>query len=162
MNHNDLSLFNQAVAQVQNEQGSSAYTTFTDLYRTYPEDPDLILWLAYTAPSPILAQTWVEQIARLNPTDSNLPAAREWLSRQLETAASKTQTAWPSLNPDGTEEILDAESQSENHTLLYKLPDTARKVFSEHLSRNEKVVWATRVGNEAREMGSFGFFVFVF
>src|SRR4051812_254298 len=79
MNQYDLSLFQQAVSLAQSGQKQAAYFQLRSLVQANSSEPNLWLWLAFTAPSLNEAEQSLTYLQRLDPYNSHLSGALSWL-----------------------------------------------------------------------------------
>jgi hypothetical protein len=96
MHPNDLVIFNQAVALVQSGQKEAAYTKLKVLRRSYPEEVNCLLWLAFTTSNLDEAEEAIQQAEALDPGNSRLTRAKEWLDQ--EKLKRPAPSAWPPVN----------------------------------------------------------------
>jgi hypothetical protein len=89
MRPEDLQCFNQAVAMAQTGQKTAAYQLLLKLNQTYPDNANLLLWLAFTSASLAEARTLINKAAWLEPNNIAIPGAKDWLMQ----AESQNQTA---------------------------------------------------------------------
>ena len=82
MNSTDLQHINHAIGQAQSGQKATAYATLSQYLATYPNEPNLLLWLTFTAPNTAQSRSYLEKLARLDPANSALASARNWLAKQ--------------------------------------------------------------------------------
>ncbi len=85
MNSADLATFNSAVDAAQLGQTEAAYNALNDLSRSYPSDPNVLLWMAFTCGNTATSRQLIEKVASLDPSNTSLPAARNWLATQQPT-----------------------------------------------------------------------------
>ncbi len=78
----DLQKFTQAISQAQAGKKAEAHSIFIQLASLYPDEPKLLLWLAFTASDLEIARTSLDKLARLAPSDPALPGARGWLAAE--------------------------------------------------------------------------------
>lgn len=90
MNTLDQSVFNEAVRLAQNGQTTNAYNSLKRLSELYPQDSNVLLWLAFSAPDSYIARQAISTIAQIDPQNPSLPAARQWLDDNTQTSASAT------------------------------------------------------------------------
>lgn len=84
----DLQQFNQAVTSEQEGQKAEAFAILDKLSQLCPNEPNLLLWLAFTTDNFTVASRAVQKVAVLDPTNVSLPAARKWL-QQLEATSNQ-------------------------------------------------------------------------
>jgi tetratricopeptide (TPR) repeat protein len=82
MNSNDLAQFNQATALSQAGQKAQAYKILSQLARTYPNDSNVLLWLAFSADDLRESRQLLDKVAQIDPQNATLPGAREWLAQE--------------------------------------------------------------------------------
>jgi hypothetical protein len=82
MNHDDILLFNRAVEIAQKGDKPTAHFMLQQLEKRYPNDPNLLLWLAYTAENGEISRTYLNRIEQLDPFNPSLANARAWLAQQ--------------------------------------------------------------------------------
>lgn len=80
MRPDDLTEFNQAVAQAQSGQKSQAHARLLSLAERYPNDTNLLLWLAFTTGDLSQARAFINKIGQLEPNNASLGSARDWLA----------------------------------------------------------------------------------
>jgi pimeloyl-ACP methyl ester carboxylesterase len=100
MNKDDLAKMNKAIEAAQTGQRDAAHADLLALHATNPEDPNLALWLAYTAPGKADAAKYLARAEELNPQNPSLAGAKNWLASRfppsptpdaITTGASKSQ-----------------------------------------------------------------------
>jgi hypothetical protein len=78
MNSNDTATFQQAMHLANSGQKDVAYTQLNAIYLNGNQNnPDLLLWIAFTTPYQAEAQQMLESVAAMAPTHPGLPAARQ-------------------------------------------------------------------------------------
>ncbi|HVU66726.1 MAG TPA: LITAF-like zinc ribbon domain-containing protein [Ktedonobacteraceae bacterium] len=78
MNSEDMAIFQQAIELARSGQKETAYARFSELrQRGNPENPDLLLWIAYTTPYQVEEQQILDRVGALAPYHPGLPAARQ-------------------------------------------------------------------------------------
>ncbi len=83
MNMTDLATFNKAVAMAQAGNKIEAYTRLKDLQQHHPKDTNLLLWIAFTAPTLTEAQKDVAIASSLDPRNPSVVQARTWLAQEM-------------------------------------------------------------------------------
>lgn len=79
MNPYELHSFNAAVALAQNGQKAQAQAIFVDLGGKYPNDSNVLLWLAFTSNDLSRARACLDRVAVRDPANPALAAAWSWL-----------------------------------------------------------------------------------
>lgn len=82
MNTADQIVFNSAVALAQSGYCDAAFSVLNSLLNYYPEDPNLLFWLALTSSDKDKAYTATETLARITPKNPALNAVRVFLELQ--------------------------------------------------------------------------------
>jgi hypothetical protein len=85
----DLIQFNQAVEQLNSGTKAEAYRQIKQLSSKYPDDPNVLLWLAFTSPDLKESEDAIQRISLLDPSNQNLNAARTWLQNEKAKSAPK-------------------------------------------------------------------------
>lgn len=93
MNQSDLSLFQQAVGLAQAGQKQAAYAQLRSLVQNNSSEPNLWLWMAFTAPSLAEAEQSLTYLQRLDPYNPHLAGALSWLQAEKQ----KYQVAKPQV-----------------------------------------------------------------
>ncbi len=76
--------FNEAVAMAQAGRTQEAHQRLNRLVNSRPNDPNLLLWLAFTAPDLVTSRLLIDRVRQISPNNSALPGALTWLSGQEE------------------------------------------------------------------------------
>ncbi len=76
----DLPVFYQAVGQAQAGIKSAAYPHFKSLEIRYPTNIDILLWVAFTAPTLAEAEYQISRAVMLAPGMSSVVQAQQWLA----------------------------------------------------------------------------------
>jgi len=92
MNQTDLVTFNQAIALAHAGQKELAYQRLEALFQSNPSDPNIVLWLAFTTPDLQDAESALSYIISIDPNNSNLPKAKEWLASEKRKRLEQTPT----------------------------------------------------------------------
>lgn len=95
----DLATFNEAVRLAQSGQSAYAYDNLSRLSELYPNDTNVLLWLAFTAPDPYISQQAIARIELVEPHNPSLPAAKEWLAQLENTLPLATSAARAATSP---------------------------------------------------------------
>lgn len=82
MNTSDQLVFNSAVSLAQSGYCDAAYSVLNSLVNTYPEDPNLLFWLALTASDKDIAYSATQTLGRITPKSPALAAIRVFLELQ--------------------------------------------------------------------------------
>ena len=82
MNPNDLLTFQNAIALARADQKDAAYHQLKALAQTYPADVNVLLWIVFTTPYMIEAETVLAHATALDPDNTNVQAARTWLEAE--------------------------------------------------------------------------------
>ncbi|NWJ98389.1 MAG: efflux RND transporter permease subunit [Chloroflexi bacterium] len=90
MQSSDLESFKQAVAQAQAGHKVEANALLTRLRTIYPNEPNLLLWLAFTSFDLTEAKELLIRVGQLDPNNPQLQGAREWLIQQERTTKATT------------------------------------------------------------------------
>lgn len=94
MDSSDLEKFNHGISLAQAGKKDEAYQRFKALSLSYPDDVNLLLWLAYTSPNPPGAKALIEKAIRIDPSNPNLQDAKNWFDKTYpSTSKPKTDTA---------------------------------------------------------------------
>ncbi len=85
MNQSELASYKQAVKLAQSGDKSGAYPILKQLSQSEDgaTNPDLWLWLVFTAPELAESEAALAKVIALNPAHSSLPAAKDWLAKEL-------------------------------------------------------------------------------
>ncbi len=78
----ELERFNQAISLAQSGSKQAARSIIVELLRSYPQDPNLLLWFAFTTADLTQAQLALVKVRVLDPANPALPEAETWLSQQ--------------------------------------------------------------------------------
>jgi hypothetical protein len=78
----ELEKFNQAVALAQAGRKQEARSLLAELLRTYPNDPNVLLWFAFTTDDLNQSRLALEKVRALDPANPALPGAESWLAQQ--------------------------------------------------------------------------------
>jgi hypothetical protein len=81
MNPIDVQTFNQAIAMAQAGQKQDAYGQIKSLYYNYPENTDVLLWMAYTTADLGEAEWAINRAATIAPGNGRVLQALEWLAK---------------------------------------------------------------------------------
>src|SRR5438128_357170 len=84
MNAYDLAQFQQAIQLAQAGRKIQAYHRIKVLLPTNPDEVNLWFWLIFTTPDLVEAAQALDRITLLDPTNSGLSAARNWLQTELQ------------------------------------------------------------------------------
>src|SRR5690242_7481489 len=87
MNSGDFTKLEQAIALVQRGQKAAAYSQFKALLPANQHDVKLLLWIAYTTPSPEEAEFALMKAALVEPSNMDIARAFEWLDKKPATPA---------------------------------------------------------------------------
>lgn len=84
MNPSDLAAFNQAIQMAQSGQKAAAYAQLNEIARRNDnhKDPNLLLWMTFTAPSLEAAEQILTAATRIDPHNTSLAAAHDWLAKE--------------------------------------------------------------------------------
>ncbi len=82
MNPIDLQTFNQAVSLAQAGQKQDAYGQIKTLYYNYPDNTDVLIWLAYTTPDSAEADWALNRATNIEPGNARVASARDWLAQE--------------------------------------------------------------------------------
>ncbi len=124
MNSNELTRFNQAIALSQAGQKPQAYAILSELSGNYPGDTNILLWMAFSSDNLGESRLLLDQVARLDPQNTTLPGAREWLAEEEKTRpkiATAVATEPPQAKIGETEIPKPAEEPKTKSPLLYNL-----------------------------------------
>ncbi|NWJ46102.1 MAG: hypothetical protein HXX08_09510 [Chloroflexi bacterium] len=92
MSPQDLEQFNDAISLAQVGHKTEAFSLLTTLLERNPNDANIMLWMAFTSTSVTLAQSMLDRVAQVEPSNSNLAGARSWL-HSLEAATNAATSA---------------------------------------------------------------------
>lgn len=81
MTTEDLQLLDKAVQMAQNGD-KAAYFELEKLYKNYPHEPNLLIWLIYTAPAPAVAGKYLDKLKKVEPANPAISQLEQWLWRQ--------------------------------------------------------------------------------
>lgn len=84
MNPLDLQTFNQAIALAQAGQKQDAYGQIKKLYYNYPQNTDVLIWLAYTTSDLNEAEWALNQASVFAPGNQRVSQAWDWLKQARE------------------------------------------------------------------------------
>lgn len=93
----DLEKFNQAIFLAQQEQKEAARALIIELLRRYPHEANLLLWFAFTTPSPTQARLALSKARVLEPDNPTLDQASAWLEQQGAIRPPTTPVVQPAL-----------------------------------------------------------------
>lgn len=89
MEPEDLTQFNKAVELFNMGGKASAYQQIKRLKEKYPDDPNLLLWLAFTTPDLKESEEAIQHLSLVDPSNPNLNSARSWLQSEKAKIAPK-------------------------------------------------------------------------
>jgi hypothetical protein len=95
---------NHAVTLFQAGKKPEAYSELTLLQLINPQDPTLLMWLAYASPHKTEALIALENLQRIDPNNPNLPAAFKWLKVETQLAPAPRHT--PINQPEPVETTI--------------------------------------------------------
>jgi len=85
MNSIDTTIFEQAIQLARSGQRGAAYAQFSDLrLRGNQQNPDLLLWIAFTTPYQGEEQQLLDMVTALDPYHPGLPAARQGYAQRYQ------------------------------------------------------------------------------
>lgn len=79
LNEQEKQNFHDAVSSANSGQKAGAYNRLLELARKNPDEVDLLLWTAYTAPSGNTANRLIRRAWTRQPENPNVIAAKQWL-----------------------------------------------------------------------------------
>ncbi len=82
MNPTDLQMFNSAVVLAQSGNTAAAHASLLTLNQRYPDESNVLLWLAFTSSNLKEARAALEKVARNDAANPALPSAQSWLAGQ--------------------------------------------------------------------------------
>ncbi|MEI6045666.1 MAG: hypothetical protein WCS37_15070 [Chloroflexota bacterium] len=98
----DTERFNQAILFAQSGQREKARAIIVQLLRSEPNDPNLLLWLAFTSNKLEQARLALSKVRVIDPANPSLPDAESWLLQQeaqTQNIFSSTLPIIPTPNP---------------------------------------------------------------
>lgn len=98
LSSNGLENFNHAVALAHAGEKLLANDKLRYLAQLYPNQPDILIWLAFTAPTLREAEEAINRVAIIQPNYPSLPDARSWLARQ-KTEQKEVRLPVPQISP---------------------------------------------------------------
>lgn len=134
MTEQDTQTMNQAIALAQAGLKTEAHSTLTQLNLKYPNEPNLLLWLAFTSAKPTQAENFLNRVAQVDPQNPALAGARNWLSNQFlpqipsaAVVANATQTppsrpVAPSERPEWLSKVDPTSGHIDEEQPLFRLP----------------------------------------
>lgn len=131
MNSVDLNTFYQAIQLDRDGDKAAAHAALNKLRIYYPNDPNLLLWLTFTSTDPVEAKGLVETIMLLDPQNSSLDAAQQWVKQQIIEARQKAREAAvskPNAIPVPETPV--------------KIPFMFRRRVESELAKGEYIIWA--------------------
>lgn len=120
MNSLDTQRFNEAVT-LANTDKTKAYRQLTDLLNSNPSDPNLLLWLTFTAPTLQQSESHLNALQQADPSNSSLSQAKSWLAgekaRQVVIASPLPIPVLPSfeVSPPNLPNSYNYQPMSSNH-----------------------------------------------
>ena len=91
--------FNTAVRLAQAGQKQAAHAQLNKLNISHPDDPNLLLWLAFTSDDLVAARVLIYRVRNISPQNPSLPQALQWLATEEAKARSKPLSAATSTSP---------------------------------------------------------------
>src|SRR5690349_17760885 len=82
MDHTDTIAFNAAVKLFQSGNKEKAYLELKTLYDANSNNINLLLWLAFTAPTLGEAEKYILIASEIEPINFSVKKAQEWLNQQ--------------------------------------------------------------------------------
>lgn len=82
MNTAEQSTFNQAVYMANIGQKNQAYNTFSKIEAINPNDVEVLLWLAYTAPSLDISKEIIKRAKLVSPNNPMISQSENWFASQ--------------------------------------------------------------------------------
>jgi hypothetical protein len=133
MNTLDLSTFNKAIELERTGNKEAAHATLNKLRIYYPNDPNLLFWIAYTSTDLKEAKGALETISQVDPHNYLLENAHHWVSqleqKQREEVKARAEARVKTL------------TRSENSV---QIPFLFRQHLQTELAKGEKIIWAGR------------------
>jgi hypothetical protein len=114
----DIERFNQAISLAQSGQREEARVIIVQLLRTDPNDPNLLLWLAFTSGKIEQARLALSKVRVIDPTNPSLPNAENWLMEQEAQQKANFNSAIPTItkpNPSGALPSFRVSERSANY-----------------------------------------------
>jgi tetratricopeptide (TPR) repeat protein len=127
----DIEKFNLAISLAQSGQREEARVIIVQLLRTDPNEPNLLLWLAFTSGKIEQARLALSKVRVIDPTNPSLPSAESWLAEQeAQQKANLNSTTLPTIptaiksNQPESFRVSDrnANYQAETADEIYQLP----------------------------------------
>jgi hypothetical protein len=134
MNSIDLDAFNQAIQLDHAGNKPAAHAILNKLRIYYPQEPNLLLWIAFTATTLGEAKGVLEAVSQLDPQNPSLASAHEWVAtlehkkREERMLATATQAAERTITP----------------STPVKIPFLFRRRLETEMAKGEEVVWAAQ------------------
>jgi len=135
MNSIDLETFREAIEIAQAGNKAVARSMLTRLRFSYPQDPSLLIWVAFTAEDPAEAKRVLEMVARIDPNYASLASARIWLAEQ-EQLQPQSRSASPDYFPT---ELVN--NQPEPLVEISTLSPAWQKRLGRWLKPDEVLLW---------------------
>jgi hypothetical protein len=96
MQPDELVNYNQAVSLARAGSTAEAHTLLDPLCRAHFDDPNVVLWWAFTSSSLEEASYGINRVKELDPTNAALPGAYDWLAQQQAARGSISASPAPS------------------------------------------------------------------
>ncbi|MEI6044821.1 MAG: hypothetical protein WCS37_10745 [Chloroflexota bacterium] len=134
MNSIDLEAFNRAIQLDHAGDKPAAHAILNKLRIYYPQDPNLLLWIAFTATNLGEAKGVLEAVSQLDPQNPSLASASTWITTLQ--------------NNKRQEKILAFEAKVAERAIIppvhFKIPFMYRRQLEAELAKGEEVVWAAQ------------------
>lgn len=126
MNNTDTQKFNDVVT-LANTDKTKAYRQLTDLLNSNPSEPNLLLWLTFTAPTLQQSESHLNALQQADPSNSSLSQAKSWLAgekaKQVVIASPLPIPALPSFevtppNQYNSNNVYTVPTQNKNRNLI--------------------------------------------
>lgn len=115
----ELEKFNQAVALANAGRKAEAQAILAQLVTLYPEEPNVLLWYAFTSDDLSQAEIAIERVRLLNPLNPALPQAESWLAQQLTANSPVSPDSLVAARSKNVSDSQNASSQAQNQGQNY-------------------------------------------
>ena len=151
---NDTATLNEAIASAKSGNKAAAHVTLAALRSHYPTNPDVLLWLAYTADTSHEARGILDTLAWTDPNNADLKRARMWLA-EWEFSATAGQPA-----RHAQPEYAEPTEQSSHVAQPHAISDT--QPFVLNLKNQDYLAGRTRKPSLGKNQGGAIFLVLFF
>jgi hypothetical protein len=118
MNSTDVATLNNAIALAKIGEKEQAHSMLANLLQQNPNEPNLLLWIAFTASNLEESRRALTQVAKVDPSNPNLANALNWLIGQTTNQEKSIQVIQPSQDV----QIVPSNKPKEVIPQSYQLP----------------------------------------